>query len=290
MASWKRPFQATAWAILLLLGLSEVALAHSDPWGDIHPHVSVLDDKFAIVFNTKVPDQGDDYSEIQPVSRVIYNPDGKLFAPRHPLEKKRAWDENGSVDLSGREIRVGAETMIFKGGYGKPGYLLRAPDGKITTVRLPWPENVALTQFEEVLVTPEGIAITGMQSGRPIEVGPLGFYWFAHEETKAGTVIRIGPTACIYNFPVASNIVFAGGRFWLAYMSEEKDVKLMLWSWKPGEAKGRVEALDSPAHWNSHLSMAAVGDRLCLAYHCVVQESERTHQTSRIVTVFRKAE
>jgi hypothetical protein len=288
--NWKARLHVVVWAGSLLLGITSMAKAHSDPWGDIHPHVSVLDGKFSIVFNTKVPDQNDDYSDAQPVNRMIFNHNGTLFSPRHPLDKKRAWDAHGSVELSGREIRLGNDTLIFRGSDGQPGYFLRAFDGRTAEVRLPWPKDVSLVLFEDVMVTPAGIAITGRHADSSVEGESLYFYWFAHEETTTGTVVRIGPTACIYDFPVASNIVFAGGRFWLAYMGEEKDLKLMLWSWKPGEEEGRVEALDSPADWNSHLSMAAIGNRLCLAYHCVVNEKAEMRNHASIVTVFRNAE
>lgn len=261
--------------------------AHQDPWGDIHPQVSVLDGKFAIVFNPMVPDQSDDYSEAKPVSRMIYNPDGTLFAPRHALEKRRDWREMGPAGIYGKSSRIGEDVLFFHGDQ-KPGYTLKSPDGNLTRVRLPWPEEVSLYLFEEVLVTSGGIAITGKQGGE--DAGALYFYWFAHGETKAGTVVRIGPTACIYDFPVASNIAFAGDRFWVAYMAGEENLKLMLWSWKPGEKEGRAVALDSPAHWNSHLSLAAIGDRLCLAYHCAIPGSDGNPQRARILTVFRKAE
>lgn len=280
-----------ALAVFMLIVLTGKSHAHSDPWGDIHPQVSVRDGKFEIVFNSMVPDQPDDYSEAKPVFRTIYNPDGTLLAPRHALEKTRDWREMGPAGTYGRSVRFGEDALIFQDDQSsKPGYLLRAPAGQITRVRLPWPKEVSLSLFEDVLVTSDGIAITGKQ-GEGDDGGPLYFYWFPHGETKTGTVVPIGPTACIYDFPVASNLAFAGGRFWLAYMGAKgEDLKLMLWSWKPGEKEGRVVELDSPADWNSHLSLAAMGDRLCLAYHCVVRSPEGIPGPAKILTVFRKAE
>lgn len=269
----------------LSIGLGGVSSGHSDPWGDIHPQVSVVDGRFSIVFNTSLPDGRSDYSDEKPVHRMIFEADGSLFAPRHPLERKRSWREMGLVGLYCREMRLGGSTVVFQGNSsGRPDYLLKSPDGRTTRVRLPWPKEMALYLFEDALVTAEGIAITGK------EREPLKFYWFAHGETAAPVVLTIGDTACIYDFPVASNIAFAGGRFWVAHMRlvGGEDLKLALWSWKPGEKDGRVEILDSPAHWNSHLSMAAIGDRLCLAYHC--EDPDGRRPTARIVTVFRKAE
>lgn len=282
-----------ALASFLLLGLVEIALAHSDPWGDIHPQVSVVDGKFSVVFRSSQPEQVSDYSEGKPVQQMIFNADGTLFAPRHPLKQMRVHEEIGPVGLYRRKIRFGESTVIFQGDQSpKPGYVLESPGGKIMQVRLPWPKAVSLSLFEDACVTPEGIAITGKVGTSHRQDDPLMFFWFAHEETGAPTILDLGATACIYDFPVASNIAFAGGRFWVAYMrltDDGQDLKLALWSWKLGDQDGRVEVLDSPAFWNSHLSMAAIGDRLCLAYHCVVPD-RANNQNARIVTVFRKAQ
>lgn len=271
---------------LLLACLATPAAAHSDPWGDIHPHVTVKDGTFAISFYTSLPGKPSDITEAKKVYRMIFNADGRLIAPRHALETSRSRSEMGPVGLYGRHLTFGKSTVIFEGDQSnQPGYLLRSADGKIKRVSLPWPKDVKLSLMEDAIVVPDGIAITGKQD-REI----LKFYWFPHVSADPPTVVSIGVTECIYHFPVASNLAFAGGRFWVAYMRHEEEVgsKLRLWSWKPGDAEARDEALDSPGFWNSHLSLAAVGDRLCLAYHCV-EGPGFLHQQARIVTVFREA-
>lgn len=271
-----------------------VACGHQDPWGDIHPQVFVLDGKFAIDFNSSIPDQEDGYSEGKPVQRMIFNADGSLFAPRHPTERKRSHMEMGPAGLYGKSVPLGESTLIFGSERSaKPGYILKSSEGKLTKVSLPWPEKTGLTMFEDVVVTAKGIAITGKEPGPNSdseENTPLHFYWFSHGETGPPIILDIGPTACIYDFPVASNLAFAGGRFWVGLMRPiGEDLKVALWSWKLGEKDGRMEILDSPAHWNSHMSLAASGDQLCLAYHCTVPDT-RNLRSARIVTVFRKAE
>lgn len=285
LLNWSRIVKLAGFAVLLA-GLPTPASGHSDPWGDIHPKVSVKDGNFAITFRTSVDDEVPNYTAKDNVSRVIYAPDGRLVAPRHPLERKRSWQELGPVGLYGRQSRLGDSTVIFEDNQaGQPGYLLKSPDGRITRVYLPWPKDVNLTLFEDAAVVPEGIAMTGKQD-REI----LKFYWFPHESAEAPTILSIGATACIYDFPVASNLAFAGGKFWLAYMKGEGEdgVKLRLWSWKPGEKESRDEVLDSPGFWNSNLSLGAIGNRLCLAYHCADESGPRPG-VARIVTVFRDA-
>ena len=270
-----------------------LAFGHQDPRGDIHPKVSVIDGKFAIDFNTSMPDQDGNYSEEKPILRMIYNPDGILFAPRHPIERKRSYAELGPVGIYGKNISLGESTLVFEGNRStRPGYILKSPDGKLSKVDLPWPERTNLMLFEDAMATPSGIAITGKESnGENEENGPLRFYWFSYGEKGSPVILDIGPTACIYYFPVASNLAFAGGRFWVGLIHPvDENLKAALWSWKPGDKEGRMDNLDSPADWNSHMSLAAIGDQLCLAYHCVVRAENQPTDDAKIITVFRKAE
>ena len=278
------------WLGGVLLSLVSIAQAHSDPWGDIHPNVAVVDGKFSITFSTSQPEEPSNYSEKNPLQQMIYTAEGKLFAPRHSLKRTRTHRDFGPVGLYGREIDFGKSTIYFKGNKSpKPGYLLKSPEGNITRIRLPWPKEISLSLLENVAVTPKGIAMTGKE-GEELQSdgGPLKFYWFEHDSTEEPKMFNIGTTACIYQFPVASNIAYAGGKFWVAYMRpNEEGLKLSLWSWKPGDKEPRVEDLNAPAFWNSHLSLAAIGDRLCLAYHCVSYRSKG--RNAYIETVFREA-
>ena len=274
------PWSCVVGVFLVSVG---AALGHQDPMGDIHPNVSVVDGRFAVVFKTSVPDAQADYLESKPVHRMIFEKDGSIFAPRHPLTRRRSHRETGPVGLYGKAIRLGGSTLYFGETRGTPrSYVLRNKEGELSRVRLAWPDGVTLQLLEDVTATDEGIAMTGKED-REI----LKFYWFAHDSVAELKVLTIGATACIYDFPVASNITHAGGRYWVAYMRPDgEELKLSLWSWKPGDEKGRVEDLDSPTTWNSHLSMAAIGDRLCLAYHW----ADIYPGVAKIVTVFRKAE
>jgi len=278
-----------AFALLLATLLSpSAALAHADPWGDLHPTVEVVDGNFAIHFNSSIRGSRDNYTGRRPVLVKIYSPEGKLLSPRHPIPGKRSWMAGGPVGLYGKHLVFGDTVMVFDPTRtGKPDYLLRDPDGEVTRHRLPWPKEVSLHHFKDVTVNSEGIAILGKEDPEILK-----FYWFEHGANRPPEIVTIGATDCIYTFPVASNIAYAGGRFWVAFMRDaagKTKSELVMWSWKPGDAKARAEVLDSPAHWNCHLSMAAIGDWLCLAYHCATRESYYGTD-ARIFTVFKKAE
>lgn len=270
--------------LTLFLAWPTVLLAHSDPWGDIHPDVSVIDGHFAITFRSSQPDS-ETYSGYHPVQRMIFTSEGRLVAPRHPLQRLRHWSATSGAGLAGRMLRVGDQKLHFSSGRdrGSLSYVLEEKDGTRSRVRLPWPEGGPISLLEDVAATEDGIAILGKEDARNL----LRFYWFDHESTEPPIVHYLGPTACIYHFPVASNIAYAGGRFWVAAVRPGEEMwKLSMWSWKPGEPEGRMEDLDSPADWNSSLSLAAIGDRLCLAYH---HPEDGYPGEARILTVFREA-
>lgn len=283
-------------AICAIAALCVSASAHSDPLGDIHPVVKAMDGKFSVVFSSQLPGEKSDYTTKDSVSRVIYNLDGSIFAPRHPLDQKRDWRDTGTVNSYGGTLRVNGSELIFSGTTGKPGYVLKAPNGELTTVRLPWPEDVSLTLFENAIATEAGVAISGKTGSDGGGRDSLKFFWFPYGGTAPPVTHDLGRTACIYNFPVASNIAFAGGKFWIAFMQpigegEDSELKLVMWSWKPGDEKARVEVLDSPAFWNADLSLAASGNRLCLAYHCTVfTDLTKGEPLAKIVTLFRDAD
>lgn len=272
---------ATFLGLCVFLAASATGHAHSDPWGDIHPAVGVEKGCFSIYFTSQVPDEVESYTDQRAALRMVFSSEGTLLAPRHAVASAPS-DRTQNVGLYGARIPIGESAIVFEDDQAvRPGYLLEAPDGKLTRHRIPWPRDFRMT-LDSVIAAADGLAMTGKEDEKILKL-----YWWPFGEDRPPTVAVIGVTATIYDFPVASNVVFAGGRFWVAFMKPRGDLlQLALWSWKPGEGKGREEILDSPADWNSHLSLAAIGDQLCLAYHCATKGS---HYDSRIFTVFRKA-
>jgi hypothetical protein len=278
--------------LITILFLPSPANGHADPWGDLHPKVHVKNGNFEIHFNSSFRGQTANYTGRRSISSKVFSPDGKILSPRHQLPFQRSWASGGAVGLYGKQMSVGDTTFIFGSSRSeKPGYLMKTGKGKLTRHRLPWPKDVSLDLFEDVVATSDGMAISGKEDHYILK-----FYWFEHGADRPPVTFTIGHTYCIYNFPVASNIAYAGGRFWLAFMrsgrkndAEEYTGQLVLWSWKPGDEKPREALLDSPVHWNCSLSMAAIGDRLCLAYHCATAD-DYYGGDARIFTVFKKAE
>jgi hypothetical protein len=151
LQGWMAGNWAAACAAWLLLHFPGALFAHQDPWGDTHPKVSVVEGKFLIVFNNRLPDDPNSDVDERKVFRVIYNPDGAVFAPRNPMEAMCGVADIGPVGVSGRELKLGDDTLLFSSAdRRKPGYYLKSPDGKNIPVRLPWPKDVSLSLFEDV--------------------------------------------------------------------------------------------------------------------------------------------
>ncbi|MEQ1843793.1 MAG: hypothetical protein ABL994_25600, partial [Verrucomicrobiales bacterium] len=265
-------------AVLLALFPAQPAFAHEDPAGDLYPEVRVEGGNFAVYFTSSFPYEkyDDSWYASKHQHRMIFSPEGTLLTPRHKPPKGTEIPVD-RFDLKGTTIRIGEEEITFT---GLEGYLLRSGNGTVTRHLLPWPDKEPYVA-ESAVATPEGIAVNA------IRMEPYGAYqcfWFRFGIDAPPETVPICEPLRIYDFAVSSNIVLAAGRFYVASMVEGP--KLELWSWKPGEPKGRVETLDSPADWNCHLHMAAIGNRLCLAYHCATRQEGNN---SRIFTVFRTA-
>jgi len=290
---------------LAILMLSSVtSSAHEDPSGDIHPRVSVVDGKFAVDFYATaastlptLPNDGEEEQNGQNAGwdllRMIYNPDGTLFAPR------QAEGAMPGARIGRSWSRFAGATYWFEAETGQVGYTLVAPDGMKSRVKLPWQaDSSGIYRVETSMVTEEGIALTGLSADDYPSLGdkaPLKLFWFPVDADQKPAVVEIGVAEKIYFLSRSSNSAHAGGRIWVAFMradgDDEKSVtKLAMWSWRPGDPAGRTIDLDYPAHWNTSMSLAAIGDRLCLAYHAAIDDDPGGRGKARIFTVFLKAD
>lgn len=242
------------------------------------PEVFIESGNFAIYFHTNAI--GYNYLEgDRPTFRMLYTPEGRLLAPRHLVknepEKKQTIHIQRFHDT-------------------KPNAVISLPAGKKQTLALAWPKNSEVTMVESSTVTSKHIAVALKLANKEMDETPKDFflYVFPREGFAKPERFLIGKPATIYDFPTASNVVFANGKFWLAWVREPKkkgeEYAMVLSSMEPGSGKAVERVLDAPADWNSHLSLAVIGDRLCLAYHCSVDHEYPG--TSEIITVFAKAE
>lgn len=278
--------QKIALVICCWVFLSGDVWGHSDPRGDVHPVVLVESGNFAVYFYTNA--LGDRYFEgEQPTFRMLYTPEGRLLAPRHAVKLRRE-----------KNLKIYVERFRNE----KPNATIFLPEGKKQTLALAWPKDTRVHLVESSSISSDHIALAVKlmydREDRTPDLFDLGLrgqffvYLFPREGFGKPEQFLIGIPKMIYDFPIASNLVFANGKFWVAWVRaserEGKPFEMVLSSIEPGSGNVIERILDTPADWNSHLSLAVIGGRLCLAYHCVVDHEYPG--ISEIITVFTKAE
>ena len=255
--------------LAVILFVTSLASAHQDPMGDVHPEVRVEKGNFAIYFRSNDERTG---VEDPPQLRMVYSPEGKLLSPRHYAPKDvREIDKQRSS--AGR----------INESDGKPSYTLTV-QGREEQHRLPWPEGVRISILHGSILGEHAVILaakTGSDS--------LSFYHYSRDHFRLPSVVAIGSPVKIYDFPIASNIVYAGERYWIAWVRAKENqlgFESILTSWRPGDVRASEIVLEGPADWNEHLSMQAHGNVLCLAYHCSINGAYPGR--SRIITVFHR--
>lgn len=278
----RAPGTKLALVTICLVGMTifpESLSAHSDPLGDIYPNVKVERGNFAIEFeNNEAEAQGDSHSPL----RMIFSPVGVLLSPRHVERRRLDLDETLGYPAKTR-FRLDDETLDFRTvDLPQPGYVAEKKNKK-EIHRLPWPADFKC-EFEAAWADQDSICIASIRNQN------LFLSHFRRHRFQFPDTVRITAPqtlSFIWNFPVVSNLVKVSGRYciaWPRYEEKDQAFRCIISTWKPGETLPREIIVREPADWNSHLSLAAIGDRLCLAYHCLAGDYAAR---SKIITVFR---
>jgi hypothetical protein len=277
-------------ATFLLITVVSVAVAHEDPLGDLYPLVKVENGNFVIYFyNNNLQEKPNDYdmSGNSPVYRMVYSPTGELLGPRALCKNISSETiSNANSMVYTKKIPLNGETVIFELDYlrAKPSYFVEK-NGVRKHRRLPWPDQIKINYVASVYVDENQLVMSATTDDHVLRL-----FHFDRHKFESPAVASVGKTTFIYDFPGASNVVYAADRFWLAwvhYNSEKKKFETILSSWKPGDEKPQERVLDSPSDWNTELSMAAIDNHLCVAYHCSVAGEYPGY--SQIITAFHDA-
>jgi hypothetical protein len=277
--------------IVLVAFIATAARAHQDPAGDTQPTVKVENGNFAIYFTNNLPrsDSNEyDSSGEAPVYRMVYSPTGRLLGPRslcRGMSSEKLHAEGSMV--YNKTIELGDERVLFDAGLlkkSKPSYLVER-NGVREHRRLPWPDEVRIDYVASVHVETESLL---MSATTPDHL--LRLYYFDRNKFEPPASVVIGEPTYIYDFPGASNVILAAGRYWLVWVRWDRNTdkfQSVLSSWAPSEEKPREKILGAPADWNTSLSIAAIGDRLGIAYHCSL--SADYPGRGQIITIFTEA-
>jgi hypothetical protein len=293
--------QVSSWMALLsgLLLSAGSLFAHSDPRGDTHPQVVAMNGVFHVIFRAYTSDFRNSN-----FYRVVYASDGKVVVPRHKVAEAdvsrilaRAPLHQTYQSTVWPRIEMMATGLNEKRAEPfRPNVLVLQDkiDGVIKNELLPM-EPELMADFTDFWISKTHAAILWNSSdpNKPEELEHrLRLTWFRRGEFAAPSTKDLGDCATIYDFSVASNLVWAGGRLWVAWMRMNRAkggpavVEAVLSSYDPVKEKIETQPLAGPANWNSHMSLATVDGWLCAAWHCSVDGSYPG--TAQIITAFEK--
>ena len=272
------PFLQRACAVFVFPVVVATSAAHEDPLGDIYPNVKVEQGNFVIYFENNENQEAQSHSFV----RMIYSADGKVLAARHNwIAPHSLGDTMG--DAAKSEVTLGKEKLVFSGAKGEPTYSLET-NGRRELHSLSWP-NDSHCAFEAAAGDADSICVACIGKQRELSLILFSRHTFSRPET----VIVGKPTQIqfIYDFPVVSNLVQIGRRYCIAWVRSDsagEKFETVISTWRSGEKQARDIVLDEPSDWNTHLSIAAIGNRLCVAYHGFGDDN---FPRSRIITAFR---
>ncbi len=227
---------------------------------------------------------------------MIFTPDGRAVLPRHRVFRKN-------------EVFTEPERKITVESRGEPGsdsarfVLKRIHDDKWTEHPLPI-DPVKGAWVEKTTFAGDWVGFTWgnfgyTMSGQRVEPSESVKLMFSTANTRGfapGKTVLIGEPATIYDFPSASNPVWAASRWWVAWVrraetdTERKDPlrewQTMLTSIDPVTGALEHRRLTGLSNWNTHVSMKTTGGWLCVAWHASVDGTYPG--TAKIVTAFEK--
>ena len=275
-----------------------ILMAHQDPRGDTHPQIAVAKGQFQIFFHSNssaLMNSG--------WMRVIYAQDGKLISPRHPVKADLVQRALGTEPIYRRypkpeDARI-EKVLPRNNGSNRisaPARLVlqQKVDGVMKDVPLPMDAAKVADQTATYIDAKNAVLLWNSMDDINRGRFSLHLTWFRRGRFAAPTTCDLGPCSTIYDFSVASNLVIAVGRIWVAWIrpvddspeGPKKPYEAMLGSLDPATGKFESRKLPGLAHWNAHMCLAQTDGWLCAAWH-----SSKTAEypgEAVIVTAFEK--
>jgi hypothetical protein len=241
-------------------------LGHMDPVGDVHPHVSVKDGFFVVEFSNNRDRQPNQKNHF----RVVYDSEGKVILPRHPVKEPRAaffaaWYGQTRRTAGENQFRMDDEATKME---------VLSGETVLSTLSIKWPGGAnPLEIFEDFAVTEKSLLILGtlLEEDRGYRPPELVMARFSVRNEGPPMIEKIGKVATIYSFPTCSPLQVVGDNVLVAWMGEKTEPNeghafyLTRINLRTGEK--RTQKLPADYYWNTQISIAAIGDRICIAWH-----------------------
>lgn len=274
--------------LVWLFAFPILAQAHEDPIGEIHPYVFVNGQEFHILFwdntNTKPLDLLP-----SPTYRKIYSSSGDLKKKREEIPKDEALSYmKGSsprflLNDSDAKIQIddGVKFAIQRWHFMHPGKpSLEKLDGEQwSEVLLSWGDHF-IEEVSDFLISDSNlfiVATSALDKKRTLESEKL-VLWLFHFELENGSLIhesKIGKPSFIYTFPAVSNLDLNGDIISVVWNTVDKvsfENTLHLGRYNTQGRNFSAREFPFESTWNTRISIASIGDTLCIAYHGIEEE------------------
>jgi hypothetical protein len=259
-------------AAVFLLWTAGFCFAHSDPLGEVHPQVTANQDgSFTVTFGYR-------YGQRTGRLRMMVGADGKELVARHWIKPGADDDERAlpSKDSSqiryvpaGEEGALGREVLVTRVENNKGGA------EKTTARTLPfaapsYPNGFTETAGKEAACV-SADAVEGRDKGAQFKLT-----WSRSDGFQAARSVTLGTVGTIYDEPSASPLVWSAGRWWVAWVKEEKKEDKYTWTTvlsSVDPASGKVEHHELPgiSNWNTSPKIAVnAAGTFCVAWHASV--------------------
>jgi len=266
--------------------LPRLVLAHQDPTGEIHPRVFVENEAFSIYFRSvgKTRENVVD-------GKMIFDEKGQVLVPKHLVTataKGEEWQDprNGTIMIP----------WTRRNQQGRSVFVLRTTTADLVKeqplpLSAPFGADITSSWVDEKAIAVLWSEAVGEGEARVVL---MKLSWIDRASFSVVATVEVGKPATIYDFPSASNLVWAEGKLWLAWVKElgKEDMEqspisvTVLTCYDPHTKSLLHKELPQPSNWNTRISMGFLKGWLCLVWHCT--KDGRYPGEAEIITAFEK--
>ncbi|HRQ90821.1 MAG TPA: hypothetical protein PLA50_18675 [Bacteroidia bacterium] len=238
---------------VLLLGTASLQ-GHQDPVGDVHPAVMVENGRFSVYFRN---------NERAAEFRKVYRSSGKLAIPRHRVKETPDSGRRARRTEGGRSFSLDEECRNL---------IIRSGDEVSGKIALPWPGGKMPTRCRDYVVVGGWLVMLGTlpHPDSPDQRTLLTLSFFDWQHPGPPKTLHLGEVATIYFSPTSSPLAPVGDRLALAWMGQpegQEDRQFCLTTVDASGQRLATRKLADAYQWNTTISVAAIGSRLCIAWH-----------------------
>lgn len=274
-------FQRGFW-LALAVGVAR-AFAHQDPLGEVHPEVVVVGRQFQVFYtdNSITPS----VTPSDPITfRHIFDERGKLVRKSEVVPSDRIVKLEDQPRITLPEPLTGVSHRFKQSDFivpqwsrkhqGKPFYLV-ADAQRYIRKELQWGGTLIDIVQDFIVTESDLIMLATKQRPKPAPSTAHVDLWIFHFDRSSGSMAgqqRLGDPTFIWDFPGTSNLTLTNNFVRVVWNEAARTVGNPTLHLATYDLSGKTledRPLPFASHWNTKISIAAIADTLCLAYHGV---------------------